>query len=252
MKLFVGMVLSIGLLSSCVTNKKMTYLQDLDDSEISTEAYIPEDYRIQVSDNLFIRVTTPDPRFSEMFNTLPVAAATVSSTEQSVDLLSYPVRNDGTVDIPYLGSVSLEGKTLTEAKIVLQNELVDYITDASISVKLVNNYLSILGEVNRPGLYPIYKEKLNIFQALSMAGDVGILSSRYNVSIIRSSPEGSEVKEFDLRDRNIIDSEYYYIMPNDVIYVKPMKGRFWAFSEFPYVILLTTVTTFILVLNYIQ
>lgn len=241
-----------SLATSCVTNKKMTYLQEMKDSEISTEPYIPVDYRIQISDNLFIRVTTPDPRFSEMFNTLPVAAATVSSTEQSVDLLSYHVQVDGTVDIPYLGAVHVEGKTLNEAKVILQNELVDYITDAAITVKLVNNYLSILGEVTRPGLYPIYKKHLNIFQALSMAGDVDMLSARYNVSIIRSTPDGSVVKEFDLRDRNVIDSEFYYVMPNDVIYVKPMKGRFWAFSEFPYIMLLSTITTFILVLNYIQ
>ncbi|MFH0755869.1 MAG: polysaccharide biosynthesis/export family protein [Bacteroidota bacterium] len=244
--------LVIGMTTSCVTNRQVTYLQDLPESEIPTEFYTPEEYLIQQGDNLFIRVTTPDPRFSEMFNTLPVTSATVSSTEQSVDLLAYPVQADGTVDIPYLGSVFVEGKTLTEAKDILQDALVDYITDASISVKLVNNYLSILGEVTNPGLYPIYKDHLNIFQALSMAGDVDVYGRRSSISLIRSSPTGSTIKEFDLRDRNIVDSEYYYVMPNDVIYVQPIKGRFWSFSTFPYAIILTTITTFILVLNYIQ
>jgi polysaccharide export outer membrane protein len=230
----------------------MTYLQEIPDSKISTESYTPEEYLIQSGDNLFIRVTTPDPRFSEMFNTLPVASATVSSTEQSVDLLAYPVEIDGTVDIPYLGSVHVKGKTLSEAKKILQDALVDYITDASISVKLVNNYLSILGEVSQPGLYPIYKDHLNIFQAISMAGDLDTYGRRASVSLIRSSPTGSIIKEFDLRDKNIVDSEYYYVMPNDVIYVQPVKGRFFSFSTFPYAIILTSITTFILVLNYIN
>lgn len=245
-------IMIAGMFTSCVTNKKITYLQDLKNSEISTEIYKPEDYKIQIGDNLFIRVTTPDPRFSEMFNTLPVASATVSSTEQSVQLLSYPVEADGTVDIPYLGAVNVVGKTIGEAKMILQNELVDYITDADISVKLVNNYVSIVGEVVQPGLYPIYKDHLNIFQAISMAGDADEFGSRKQVSIIRDTPDGAVAKEFDLRDRNIIDSEYYYVMPNDVIYVKPMKGRFWGFSSFPYGVLLTTISTTIVLVTYLN
>jgi len=253
LKALVSLLLAIGMMSSCVTNKKVTYLQDIEDSVIPTEeTFTPEEYLIQRGDNLFIRVTTPDPRFSEMFNTLPVTSATVSSTEQSVDLLAYPVESDGTVAIPYLGSVFVAGKTLTEAKNILQIALIDYITDADISVKLVNNYVSILGEVNQPGLYPIYKDHLNIFQALSMAGDLDTYGRRSSVSLIRSSPNGSIVKEVDLRDRNIVDSEYYYVMPNDVIYVEPLKGRFFALATFPYAIILTTVTTFLLILNYIQ
>ncbi len=251
-RILLTMMIITGLLGSCVTTNKSTYLQDLEDSGVPSEIYQPESYRIQPNDNLFIRVTTPDPRFSEMFNTLPTTTGSMSSTEQSVDLLSYSVHTDGTVDIPYLGSVYVAGKTVTEAEKVLQAALADYISDAGITVKLVNNYVSILGEVTRPGLYPIYKEHLNIFQALSMAGDVGEFSNRSNIKIVRSTSDGSVIREFNLTDRNIVDSAFYYVMPNDVIYVSPMKGKFFGFTQFPYMVLLSSVTTFILVLNYIQ
>ncbi len=245
-------ITTVGLLSSCVTTKKTTYLQDYEKSEYPEEYVAPDIYRIRPNDNLFVRVVTPDPRWSEMFNTLPTTAATYGTTEQSVDLMSYTVNLDGTVEIPYLGSISVAGKTIQEAKEILENELLDFVTDASITVKLVNNYVSLLGEVNRPGRYPIYKAQLNIFEALAMAGDLADYSNRFEINIVRQSTDGTIIKEFDLTDKNIIDSEFYYIMPNDVIYVQPMKGKFFGFNQFPYAVILTTITTFVLIWNVIQ
>jgi len=216
------------------------------------EYVAPESYLIQPNDNIFIRVSTPDPRWSDMFNTLPVSAGSAAVTEQSVDLLSYVVELDGTVEIPYIGSILIAGKTLKEARSIIEDRLVDYVTDPTITVKLVNNYVSILGEVNRPGRYLIYKEQLNIFQAMAMAGDVDIYGDRYSLNIVRQTTEGTIVKEFDITDKNIIDTEFYYVMPNDVIYVKPMKGKFFGLYQFPYAVILTSVTTFLLLMNYLN
>lgn len=238
--------------ASCVTSEKTTYLQDYPTSAFADSTFVPVDYHIQVGDNLFIRVVTPDPRWSEMFNTIPTAAAGVSVTAQSVDLLSYAVKPNGTVDIPYLGEVEIVGLTLHEVKEELVVLLEEYVTDPAITVKLVNNFISILGEVRAPGLYPIYKDQLNIFQALSMAGDINEYGNRYEVSILRRVGETAVVKEFDLTDKKILNSEFYYVMPNDVIYAKPMKGKFFAMNQFPFALILTSVTTFILVANYIQ
>ncbi|MCK5136220.1 MAG: polysaccharide biosynthesis/export family protein [Bacteroidales bacterium] len=242
----------LALVSSCVSSKKTTYLQYYDSEEFSKPDSADLIYRIQSSDNLFIRVSTPDPRWSEMFNTIPVASATMSIGPQAVDLLSYPVQQDGTVDIPYLGPVEVAGHTLPEVKVILQEILDDYVSDAAITVKLVNNYVSILGEVRQPGRYPIYKEQLNVFQALAMAGDMGDFSNRYKVQIIRNTSDGSIVKEFDLTDIKIVDSEFFYILPNDVIYAQPFKGKFFQMSTFPYVLILSTVTTAILLYNVLQ
>ena len=187
-----------------------------------------------------------------MFNTVPLSAPTVSSTEQSVDLLSYVVQQDGTIELPYIGSVDVGGKTLEEIKEILEQQLADYVTDVAVTVKLVNYYISILGEVTIPGRYPIYKQQMNIFQAIAMAGDIGDYGNRYKVQIIRPTPEGSVIKEFDLTDRTLVDSEFYYIMPNDVIYVEPMKGKFFAMNQFPWALIIGTISTTILILSYIQ
>jgi polysaccharide export outer membrane protein len=172
--------------------------------------------------------------------------------ESTADLLSYPVQEDGTIEMPYIGSVEVAGKTLTEAKVVIEELVKDYVNDAAITVRLVNNYVSILGFVNRPGLYPIYKQRLNIFQAISLAGDLQDYADRYKVRIVRQTLEGSEVKEFDLTDRKIVDSEYYYVLPNDVVYVKPMKGRFWGMAIFPWAVIFSSITTSIAIIILIQ
>ena len=247
-------IVLVVLLNSCVTNRKTTYLQEYRKSEYSTEYTTPETYLIRPNDNLYIRVSSPDPTISEIFNAMPGGGIT-SVTGESLQITSYPVQLDGRVELPYIGAIYVGGKTLSEAKIEIEAKLVDYVSDASITVRLVNNYVSVLGEVKAPGRYPIYKEGLNIFEALAMAGDAADFGDRFKLSIIRQTPTGTVVKEFDLTDRNIIDTEFYYILPNDVIYAKPMKGKFLGFSQFPYTLILTTITTtvslFFLIQNYI-
>jgi len=238
-------------MNSCVTNKKTTYLQEYDVDQYSV---FTEDkyYEIQPSDNLYIRVVTADPSWSAMFNSLPVSTPTMSLSEPSLDLISYTVGQDGIVHIPYLEPIHVAGKTLEEVRKILLIELADYVTDPAITVKLVNNYVSILGEVVQPGRYPIYKEQLNIFQALAMAGDLRDYSDRYEIQIIREEPDSIIVKKFDLTDKEIIHSEFYIVMPNDVIYARPMKGKFFQMNAFPYALIITTISTTILLLSYIN
>ncbi len=244
-------ILGLTIMNSCVTNKKTTYLQEYSDSPYSGEYYPPDDYLIQPNDNLYVRVSTLDPRFSSFFN-ISSDNNNMRLDEQSADLMSYAVKLDGTVELPYVGSIEVAGLTLSEAKESIESVFTDYVSDAAITVKLINNYVSILGEISRPGLYPIYKERLNVFQALSLAGDLAIYSDRFQVSIVRQTLEGSVIKEFDITDKNIVDSEFYYIMPNDVIIVRPLKGKFFGMNQFPFAIVLSSITTFILVYNLIQ
>ena len=239
-------------LHGCVTNEKITYLQEYPESEYSGEYVVPETYLIQPNDNIYIRVSTLDPRFSTFFNVSFDQGGGARMDESTADLLSYPVQEDGTIEMPYIGPVEVAGKTLTEAKVVIEELVKDYVNDAAITVRLVNNYVSILGFVTRPGLYPIYKQRLNVFQAISLAGDLVPYGDRYAVRIVRQTLEGSEVKEFDITDRLIIDSEYFYVLPNDVIYVKPMKGRFLGMNEFPWAVIFSSITTTISIILLIQ
>lgn len=247
---FIAVVFLLAV-SSCVTNQMVTYLQEVEDSPYPGEYTPPEDYRIQPNDNLFIRVTTLDPTYSNIFN-VASAGGYVQADEASAQLISYPVETDGTVDLPYVGPIQVGGKTLAEAKDTIGAVIAEYVTDASLTVKLVNNYVTVVGEVNTPGLYPIYKERLNVFQALALAGDVADYGNRNEVSIIRKIDGKSVVREFDLTDKNIVDSEFYYVVPNDVIYVKPVRGRFFGINTSPYTFALTTIASAITILILIQ
>ena len=136
----------------------------------------------------------------------------------------------------------MAGKTLETISVDVEAALKNYITDAAITVKLINNYVSLIGEVNNPGRYPIYKDRLNIFQALAMGSDLGDYSNRQQIQIIRQTAGGNVVKEFTLTDRSILSSEFFYVMPNDVIYAKPIKGRFFQLNAFPYAVIISTIS----------
>jgi polysaccharide biosynthesis/export protein len=185
----ISIIVALSLsMYSCVTNKKLTYLQ----SEGAREEFIavtPDTYIIQPYDNLFIKVVTPDPKWSEMFNTMPTSAYGYGINEQSADMLSYTVNDDGTIELPYAGKFMVAGKPLKMIENELNKALNSYVTDAVVTVKMVNNYVSIIGEVQRPGRYPIYKDRMNIFQALAMAGDLGIYSDRQKIQLIRQTPD---------------------------------------------------------------
>lgn len=245
-------MLILTLAASCVTNKKTTYLQHLEQSDIPQESVAPEVYLVLPTDNLYIRVITPDPKWSAIFNTMPSTGGTINVTEEVAVILSYTVYSDGTIDFPYVGTIAVAGKSLREIREVVEAALRDYINDAVVTVKLLNNYVSLVGDVTRPGKYPIYKDHMNIFQALAMAGDMDIYSHRRRVQVIRQTVDGSVIKDFDLTDAGIVDSEFYYVMPNDVIYAEPIKGKFFKMDSFPYATILATITTFVLILNIVK
>lgn len=242
-------LLVIMILSSCVSRKKLTYLQYSDkssgyemaagDTKISVT---PAAYKVMAYDNLYIRVLTPDPQWSELFNTMPVGPGG-AMTEESASLFGYSVDRDGDIEIPFVGKVNVEGKTLSEIKVELDSLFKNYLTDAAITVRLVNNYVSVIGEVSSPGRYSLTKDRLNIFEALSLAGDMGIFSNRQKVQLIRPSPYGPIIKELTLSDRSILSSEFYYIMPNDIIYALPGRGKAFDINSSVWTLLLSTITS---------
>jgi polysaccharide biosynthesis/export protein len=243
------------LLNSCVSSKKLTYLQYSDklyDSEMSNintrDAVTPSAYKIMPYDNLYIRVITPDPQWSAIFN---VSGGTSGGlTEESAILTAYSVDDKGYIEIPYVGKVAVAGKTLSQIKSELDVIFKKYVTDASISVRLVNNFISIIGEVTRPGRYALTKDRVNVLEALAMAGDLTVYSNRMKIRLIRQSPYGPTVKEFSLRDRSIFTSEYYYVMPNDIIYAQPTHGRSFQTNASVYTMFLTTLTTVLVIITF--
>jgi polysaccharide export outer membrane protein len=247
----------IVAITSCVTTGKLTYLQlsaiqdTLRSFSDTIPSITPSTYKVLPNDNIYVRVVTPDPQWANMFNTLPESAG-MNITPESAQLLSYPVEVDGTIELPYLGKFHVVGKTLSQVKTELEGALKNFISDAAVTVRLVNNYVSIVGEVRQPGRYPIYKDRLNIFEVLALAGDMSDYSNRQRVQVIRRSDKGNIIKEFTLLDRSILSSEFFYIMPNDVVYAQPMRGKFFNMITFPYAILLSSLTSFILIFNFVD
>ena len=245
--------LFIMILSSCVTSKKTTYLQDYESSMYSGEYTPPEDYLIQPNDNLYINVSTPDAQWSEIFNPISSGTNVAMGGDLMAQLITYSVQLDGAVYLPYVGAIRVEGLSLNEAKLAIDSVLAEYVSEPSVTVKLLENYVTVLGEVNAPGMYPMTKDRFNIFQAIALAGDVADFGDRFQLSLIRQTSDGSVIKEFDLTDKNIVDSEYFYVHPNDVIYVKPIKRKFFGMTQYPWGLLLSTVAAtvslFILIQN---
>jgi polysaccharide export outer membrane protein len=245
----------ILILSSCVSKKKLTYLQFSDqrgdyqtEGDFSTSV-TPAAYKLMPYDILYIRVVTPDPQWSELFN---VQTGTTGLTQESAGLSGYPIDLDGNIELPFVGKVKIAGKTLSEAKVELDSIFKNYVTDAAITIRLVNNAVSIIGEVKNPGRYIIYKDRINIFEALSLAGDLSAYGDRQKVQLIRPSPYGPIIKEFSLADRSILASELYYVMPNDVIYAIPMQGRSFQVNTSVYALFLSVITTALVVISYFQ
>lgn len=236
-------------MNSCVTKKGLTYLQYSKNSpdfsltsNVNRTSVTPASYKIMPYDNLFVRVVTPDPQWSSLFNVMPVGAGG-SVTEESAALYGYPVDRDGLIEIPFVGNIKAGGKTLNELKVELDTIFTKYVTDASITVRLVNNYISIIGEVNSPGRYHLTKDRITIFEAISMASDLNEYGNRQKVQLLRPSPYGPVIKEFSLADRSILNSEFYYIMPNDVIYLQPIRGRTFQVNSSVWTLVLTTITS---------
>lgn len=249
---FVKYVLLVIIAASCVTKKQITYLQSPDKIIPGYAQYSPETYQIKTGDELYINV---EPLVEEEQGFLNSSNKLSSGTlaGRTLSLMSYLVYEDGTIDFPYVGKIKVAGKTTRQVREQIMNILDEYLREeAKITVKLVNRYVSIIGEVRSPGRFEIYEERLNIFQALSMAGDITSFGSRKNVKIIRHIGDSIAIKEFDIRSEELLGSEFYFIEPNDVIYVEKIRGQFFRFDNFGsfFSTVTSSLSFLILVLNY--
>ena len=246
-------ILLLGLaalfMTGCYPHRKIGYLQEPTEKnklpQYDSVAYEP--YRIRVNDEIIYRLITMDQTISKM-----LGANNNNSYGQYAN--SYRVYADGTIDLPFLQPLKVQGLTEKEAQDTLRAAFREIIPDADVKLALYNKYFSVIGDANS-GQYYIYKEKMNIFQALAMTGDVMNSGDRRHIRIVRprDGAQEPEVLEFDIRTNSIIDSKYYYIYPNDVIYVARTKESFVAVQNYAGAIGIVTSSVALLtsVLNYI-
>ena len=245
-KMGLAALLMAVLFASCVPQKKMLYLKNAQmAAENQSINYVNErtvDYKLQPGDNLYIRfINTVDERSAASLSGGDYGSRSIT-TDAAIYIQSYTLDEEGCIELPVVGKIELRNLTVDEAKERLQTELDKYINQTTIIVKLSNFNLTILGEVNRPGMYKVYQSQINLFEAVSMAGNMTNFAKNNEVRIIRQTDNGSEILTVDMGSADILSSPYYYLKPNDIVYVEPLKIKQWGFTTFPYSTILSLVS----------
>lgn len=229
----------IAVFSSCIPRKKLIYTQDQKKNEVQNEYInIRPEKTIQPFDNVYIKVNSIDEKTSRVF-----ADQSSGFAGTNIDLVSYTVSQSGYVNFPFVGEIYVKDMTLLEAQSEIEKNVGEYLNNISISVKFVNNTVSLIGEVNRPGEYKFFRDQVTILQALSFAGDITEYGDKTNVILIREANNKISYHYLDLTDKDIVESNNYYIIPNDIILVRPIRQKFRNLSLVNLPIFLTTITT---------
>lgn len=221
-------------LASCVTARKVNYMQEPDRYIPSyTDTLSFEDYQLRVGDRLYVYVYSLDEKITQLYNAGVRRGGQyrqqINNTNGgTIDLYTYLVDENGEIDFPTIGKVAVKGLTTREVKHKLEDELGTLLKELpgfstiSVEVNIVNRTFSIIGA--QSGRYMITKEKMTIFEALAMAGDLGEFNSRKEVKLIREKDGVTTIKTFDVRSKDIVNSEYYYVEANDIIYIRKIPG----------------------------
>ena len=221
---------SIIILSSCGSVKNIAYLQNSDSIFFASSEYL-YDARIMPKDVLTITVNTVNPEAAAPFNlTVPTSFNNQTRSTYSQPILqTYLVDNNGRIDYPVLGTLQVGGLSKSECEKLIHDKILPYLNAAEnpvVTVRMSNYKISVLGEVNRPGMFTVSNEKINILEALAQAGDLTIYGVRDKVKLIREDAKGrKDVITLNLNDANIINSPYYYLQQNDIVYVEPNKVK---------------------------
>lgn len=228
--------MAVFVLTGCQSYKNVPYLQDpripsVGTGSQQTEIHSLYDARIMPKDLLTIVVSCPEePELAEPFNltvSSPISNYSNKTLTSQPVLQQYLVDNEGNIDFPILGTIHLGSLTKSEAEQVIKDKLSpQFHTLPIVTVRMVNYKISVIGEVMRPGTFTITNEKVNIFEALAMAGDMTIYGIRDQVKLIREDCEGKrEIVSLNLNDQDILYSPYYYMQQNDILYITPNKTK---------------------------
>ena len=219
------------LLASCQSYKKVPYLQDAEVVKNANQQESLYDAKIMPKDLLTIMVSCTSPELAVPFNLTVATPASISVANTQLTtqpaLQPYLVDNEGKINFPVLGELKVGGLTKREAEQLVVERLKSYIKETPIvTVRMVNYKISVLGEVTRPGTFTISNEKVNLLEALAMAGDMTVWGVRDNVKLIREGADGKQkIITLDLNSAETILSPYYWLQQNDIVYVTPNKAK---------------------------
>lgn len=240
--------------ASCVPTKDLIYLQNKDKSENAVIApVVSKPYRLQVNDIVSITIKTLDPKLAAIFTPSQSQAegGIQGKSEQGLFFDGFTVDDHGNIRMPILGEVNVIGFTLEELRIKIEKKLLEEYfnkeANVFITVKLAGIRFTVNGEIAVPGIKTVYQEKLNLLEAIAYSGDITITGDRKAVTIMRQTPAGMEMHDIDLTDIKAVQSPYYYVQPNDYIYIKPLPQKSWGTGKTGIESLSTVITVLTLI-----
>ncbi|MEM6630053.1 MAG: polysaccharide biosynthesis/export family protein [Bacteroidota bacterium] len=221
---FILTLLLLAGLSSCIHNRDTVYFQNLAALKESPQLYKNQDaeYRLQEGDILSIRIKGLTSEKTAYLNKQSDNDFNNYNTP-GLYVNGFSVDSEGKIMLPNIGEVSASGKTVDEVRREIQDMVSQEINNASVFITLVSFKISVLGEVTNPGYFYAYNDQLTLMEGLALAGDLMEFADRRNIRLVRQVPSGSEVVTLDLTDANIFSSKYFYLQPNDAIYIPPME-----------------------------
>jgi len=233
----------------------MKFFQDMNDHELSGSAVKPPDYLIKPDDNLYVDIQTTNAEVNLQFS--PSRSSVYGTSSNYGDLSSqylngYQVNNKGMIRLPIIGEVSVAGKSEADAKLAIQQKAEEYLVKPTIEVKILTYKISVLGEVRMPGVYHNYNKNITILEAISMANGITDFASVRKVLVVRPSEKGNKSFRLDLTKKEMLTSEAYYLLPNDIVYIEPDKYKNFNLNATAYAMALSAITTAILVLTYLN
>ena len=213
----------ILMMVGCGSSKEVAYWQNIDSISLAASKGL-YDAKIMPKDELTILVQTTDPLTSEPFN-----LRSTGQTSSKNQITGYLVDNDGIINFPIVGKIHVAGLTKTECEDLIKSKIQPYLARTEnplVSVRTSSYRITVIGEVNRPGVIPVATEKISLIEALAEAGDMTIYGKRDNVLLVREDKSGEKHKvRLNMNDANIINSPYYYLQQNDIVYVEPHKVK---------------------------
>lgn len=213
----------ILMMVGCGSSKQVAYWQNIDSISLAASKGL-FDAKIMPKDELTILVQTTDPLTSEPFN-----LRSTGQTSSKNQITGYLVDNDGMINFPIVGKIHVAGLTKTECEDLIKSKIQPYLARTEnplVSVRTSSYRITVIGEVNRPGVIPVATEKISLVEALAEAGDMTIYGKRDNVLLVREDKSGEKHKvRLNMNDANIINSPYYYLQQNDIVYVEPHKVK---------------------------
>ena len=248
MNKLVLLVLLVSL-SSCYTSRKLDYLQSKQ-TTLVLPVHTKEQYKVRPSDILSIKVQSRDPEQTSFFNITSLENRISQANPASLFVSGYTVDPDGMVNLAIVGELKVSEFTVEEIRDMVQLEIDKYLLNATVTVQLTSFKVSVLGDVKNPGTNYIYNSQATIFEGLAAAGDLNISAKRKNVKLIRQVGDASLVVNLDLTKPSIVKSPYYFLHPNDVIYVETSKANIGKSNLGVLSLVLSAITTTVLVLNF--